>query len=197
MLLTLLPEFLRVSQSVFDRTGGLHRLGGRDRIGSRLRWWQTFVDESVDERGVGAVLQQASHQIREQVLVGAHRRVHATSHPSSGGIRRTDDGIQFLAHAMQALELEWRMLACALQHRTRQYNVLHAGATGHAFATELTNGFNRAVFGDYEFVEHKFLIGRVGAKDLQQSWLRDLGDAHDRRRIGVAVIKQHPIADSH
>ena len=49
----------------------------RDRIGDDLLDRRFLVDDAVDEGGVGAVLEQAPHQIGEQVLVAADRRIDA------------------------------------------------------------------------------------------------------------------------
>ena len=63
-----------------------------------------LVDDAVDERGVGAVLEQAAHQVRQQVFVRSDWRVHAAWQPELVGA--DDLRIQLLAHAVQALELE-------------------------------------------------------------------------------------------
>ena len=61
--------------------------------------------EPVDERGVGAVLEQAAHQVREQILVAADGRVNAAR---AVELAVADDLlVKRLAHAMQALELEF------------------------------------------------------------------------------------------
>ena len=44
-----------------------------------------LVGDAVDEAGVGAVLEQAAHQVRQQVLVRADRRVHAARHVEAVG----------------------------------------------------------------------------------------------------------------
>ena len=62
------------------------------------------VGQPVDERGVGAVLQQAAHEIAEQVLVIADGRVDA-ARPAE--LALADHLlVERLAHAVQALELE-------------------------------------------------------------------------------------------
>ena len=63
-----------------------------------------LIDDAIDERRVGAVLQQPPHQVRQQILVRADRRVHAARQAEL--VRADDLRIQLLAHAMQALELE-------------------------------------------------------------------------------------------
>ena len=65
------------------------------------------VGQAVDERGVGAVLEQAAHQIGEQVLVAADRRVDA-ARPVDACRFADDLVVERLAHAVQALELERR-----------------------------------------------------------------------------------------
>ena len=61
------------------------------------------IGDLVDERGVGAVLQQAAHQIGQKRLVRADRRVDAARPVEL--VRSHDLLVQRLAHAVQALEL--------------------------------------------------------------------------------------------
>ena len=56
----------------------------------------------MDEGGVGAVFQQAAHQIGEQVGMRADRRIDAAAR----AFRLAHRLVQLLAHAVQALELE-------------------------------------------------------------------------------------------
>ena len=75
-----------------------------DRVADHLLDRQRLVDDAVDERGVGAVLEQAPHQVRQQFLVRADRRVDAARQCAA---RRVGElRVQLLAHAVQALELE-------------------------------------------------------------------------------------------
>ena len=82
----------------FERRGHGHRVG--DQVGGR----QGFVGDAVDEAGIGAVFQQAPHQVGQQVFVRAHRRIHAAGHAQLVG--RHHLGIQVVAHAVQLLVLE-------------------------------------------------------------------------------------------
>jgi hypothetical protein len=77
-----------------------------DRIGDQLVDVDVRVGDAVHERRVGAVLQQAADQVREQRLVGADRRIDA-ARPAEPAVsaRRDDVGVQRLAHPVQALEL--------------------------------------------------------------------------------------------
>ena len=63
-----------------------------------------LVNDLVDEAGIGAVLQQAPHEIGQQVAMRAHGGVDA----AAGALALQDDVVQRLAHAVQALELECR-----------------------------------------------------------------------------------------
>ena len=78
---------------------------GLDRIGDQLVDVDVRVGDAIDERRVGAVLQQAADQVCEQRLVGADRRIDAArpAEPAVGA-RRDDVGVQRLAHSVQALE---------------------------------------------------------------------------------------------
>ncbi|MNZ82702.1 hypothetical protein D3C78_1014070 [compost metagenome] len=64
------------------------------------------VDQLVHERGVGAVLQQAPYQIRQQIAMRADRRVDA----HGAVMLRQHRVVQRIAHAVQALELEFARL---------------------------------------------------------------------------------------
>ena len=81
----------RLSPRELARSGANSRRGGGcadaatrrqgvdlgDRIGDDHLGGRRFVDDAVDEGGVGAVLEQPAHQVRQQVLVLAHRRIDA------------------------------------------------------------------------------------------------------------------------
>ena len=76
----------------------------RDRIPDDLIDRQRLVDDPVDERSVGAVLQQPPDQVRKQFLVRADGRIDATWQRAAGGVGQFR--IEFLAHAVQSLEFE-------------------------------------------------------------------------------------------
>ena len=87
---------------------GAHRRdGGRflDRVGDQLVDRQRRIADPVDEGGVGAVFQQAPHQVGQERLVGAHRGVDATRPAQTAfGNGLGDLLVERLAHAVQALE---------------------------------------------------------------------------------------------
>ncbi len=60
------------------------------------------VDQLMNEGRVGTVLQQAAHQIGQQILVRADRGVDA----DVAGVLLDHRVVQGIAHAVQALELE-------------------------------------------------------------------------------------------
>ena len=77
-----------------------------DRVGHQLVQRQGIVRDTVDEGGIGAVLQQTTHQIRQQRLVGAHRGVDpAWPVQFAVGDFAHHLLVQRFAHAVQALEL--------------------------------------------------------------------------------------------
>ena len=80
----------------------IERGHGLDRIADQVVDGDVLVGDAVDEAGVGAVLQQAPHQVRQQVLVRADRRVDAAGHVEAIG--RDHLGVQVVAHAVQVLE---------------------------------------------------------------------------------------------
>src|SRR3546814_8900279 len=63
-----------------------------------------LVLNAVHEGGVGAVLQQAPHQVGQQILMAADRRIDAARQVHL--VRPDDLLVERLAHAVQALELE-------------------------------------------------------------------------------------------
>ena len=64
---------------------GVERGHGLDRVADQVVDGDVLVGDAVDEAGVGAVLEQAAHQVRQQVLVRADRRVHAARHVEAIG----------------------------------------------------------------------------------------------------------------
>ena len=78
--------------------------------------------EAIHERGVRAVLEQAPHEIRQQVLDGfrpARKRGSACSHAGPTTAR-----VQLLAHAVQTLELERLGRAGTLEDRRDRVRVV-------------------------------------------------------------------------
>ena len=71
-----------------------------ERAGSDLFGCDAFIDDLVYERTVRAVLQQATHQIGQQVAMRADGGIDA----AAGVVCVHDDLVQTLPHAMQTLE---------------------------------------------------------------------------------------------
>jgi hypothetical protein len=65
---------VRPAEAAFVRGQRLHLL---HRVLHQVLQRHAFVGDAVDERGVGAVLQQPPHQVGQQRVVAAHRRVDA------------------------------------------------------------------------------------------------------------------------
>ena len=82
----------------------LERVDLGHRIGHHLFGGQARIDDAIDERGIGAVLEQTPHEIGQQVFVRAHRGVHAAGKPSPGPAHHAV--VQLRAHAVQTLEFE-------------------------------------------------------------------------------------------
>jgi hypothetical protein len=74
-----------------------------DRVGDQRVDRQGGVGDAVDERRVGAVLEQAADEVGQQVLVAADRRVDAAG--AAPRSRADDLVVQLFAHAVQALVL--------------------------------------------------------------------------------------------
>ena len=87
---------------------GAHRRdGGRflDRVGDQLVDRQRRIADAVDEGGVGAVFQQAPHQVGQERLIGAHRGVDAARPAQAAfGDGLGDLLVERFTHAVQALE---------------------------------------------------------------------------------------------
>ena len=77
----------RVSDQVIDGRAGVH--------------------QTMDKRGIGAVFQQSSNQIGQQILVGSDRSVNA-----DGDLLVLENGVvKRITHAVESLELELATLA--------------------------------------------------------------------------------------
>jgi hypothetical protein len=93
-----------------DRLQPFHLADG---IGDDVLDRRLVVGQPVDEGRVGPVLQQPAHQVGQQVLVAAHRRIDATRPVELVGPEHFP--IERLAHAVQPLELV--VLRLARHHR--------------------------------------------------------------------------------
>src|SRR5450830_1019132 len=94
---------VRQAEAAFQRR---HLLDAGHWIGHQLLDRDGLVGNAVDERGVGAVFQQATYQVGQQGFVGADRCVHA-ARTVQLAIGNLADYlfVQRFAHAVQALEL--------------------------------------------------------------------------------------------
>ena len=168
----------------------------RTRPGSRgdLARGQARVDDAVDEGGIGAVLEQPAHEIRQQVLVRAHRRVDAARRALARGVR--DDAVELLAHAVQALELEDAAAAPRevedARHRVRvvgrELRVDHVGRVEHqARAGEV--GDVGALLPRVDGVAR--MAALLGALDLAVP-VRTLDEPHVEAPAGGARARDQP-----
>ena len=78
----------------------------RDGIRNQVGDGHRGIDDPVDERRVGAILEQAPDQVREQRLVRSDRRVDPALPVELAGARH--EVVHRFAHAVQALEFELR-----------------------------------------------------------------------------------------
>ncbi len=84
---------------------GRHLLNGLHRIGDQLVERQRGVGDAVNEGGVRAVFQQATHQVRQQGFVGTHRGVNAARAVQLAVRHFTGHLlVQRFTHTVQALE---------------------------------------------------------------------------------------------
>ena len=110
--------------------GGLDRSDGIDDDALHRR---LLVEQGVDERGVGAVLQQAADEVGQQVLVAAHGGVDAQGKRAVALVR---GGVERLAHAVQALEFG----AQAHLARHQAHGGQRVGVVGGELAVEVRRG---------------------------------------------------------
>ncbi|CAB3925919.1 hypothetical protein LMG26858_05800 [Achromobacter anxifer] len=105
-LLRIAIEFAR-QRNLFVRRAQRHDArGGLDGIGHQLFDRNGLVADQVHERGVGAVFQQAAHQVGQQGFMRADRRIDAAGTVELALRQRTHHlVVQRFAHAVQALEL--------------------------------------------------------------------------------------------
>ena len=98
--------------------GDVERIGGDD-LGRDV-----CVDDLIDERRVGAVLQQAPHQIGKQVLVSADWGVD----PAARDMFRHHQAMEHFSHPVQALKFEGLRWGCGgfghSQHRFDRLRVV-------------------------------------------------------------------------
>ncbi|CCJ97676.1 hypothetical protein BN130_138 [Cronobacter malonaticus 507] len=76
-----------------------------DRVGYQIVQRQRVIGDTVHKRGVGAVFQQATHQVGQQRFMGADRRVNTARTVEFAVADFTNHlFVERLAHAVQALE---------------------------------------------------------------------------------------------
>ena len=99
---------LRREQVRRQRNARMRHAFERVHFGDRIRHHffgrQARIDDAIDERSIGAVLQQAPHQIGQQVFMRAHRRIDAAGKLAPGPAHHAV--VELRAHAVQALEFE-------------------------------------------------------------------------------------------
>ena len=118
----------------------LQRLGGSDRVGHQLGNVYALIANLVHKRAVGAVFQQAAHQIGQQSFVRADGGINAA------GTRKLASGriahhffVQAFAHAVQALKLVLAAVVVVARH------VVDAGQRLRVVGGKLRkDGFGRA-----------------------------------------------------
>ena len=95
-----------------------------DRVFGDLRRRDIGIGDLIDEGAIGAVFEQAAHQIGQEVLVRSYRRIDAGGCAVIGAKHL----VQLLAHAMQALEfvavIEAPGLGRQMQHRRRRMGIV-------------------------------------------------------------------------
>jgi len=113
----------------------LHRRKLRHRITDQFLGRDIGIAHAVDEAGVGPVLKQAAHQIGEQFLVPADGRVNPHGRPLVA-FERVERIVNFLAHAVQALEFEWLASGQVLDRPDRIGVVRRKGRADHVAVFE-------------------------------------------------------------
>ena len=88
-----------------------------NRVGEQLLICHMFIGKLVDEAAIGTVFQQTPHQICEQILMAANRRVDA----AMIALIVHEVFVKAVPHAVEALELKIPRLACPFEDgRDRQ-----------------------------------------------------------------------------
>ena len=83
---------------------GLRQCG--ERIGDERFERHLGVGDLVHERGVGAVLEEAPHQVGQELVVAAHRCVDAADNPILVSALSEQGVVERVAHSQKLLELE-------------------------------------------------------------------------------------------
>ena len=92
-------------------------------VGRHLVHRHALIKEGMHEGGVGTVFQQAAHQIGQQILMAADRRINAAGQGGAVMLRR--GGIERIAHAVQALKLDrYARLRRQMMHRGQGMGVV-------------------------------------------------------------------------
>ena len=97
----------------------IRRLQG---IGDDVTDLDRLIGDLVDERRVRTVLKEAAYKVRQQVFMVADRRVNATR--TVVLVRIDDLRVQFLAHAVQPLELIVAARARVVQHARQRVGIV-------------------------------------------------------------------------
>ena len=78
--------------------------GDVNRIRHNVAYVNALIDDTVYERGVGAILQKTTHEIRQQILVTADRRIYTTG---VGEFPAVDElAVQVYSHTMKSLKFK-------------------------------------------------------------------------------------------
>src|SRR6185437_6779964 len=83
---------------------------------------RALVDQAIDEGSIGAVFEEPTHEIGEQILMPADRRVDAARE-----LRRTEADdlvVERLAHAVEALEFEIALRPGEVEHRGDRMRIM-------------------------------------------------------------------------
>ena len=92
------------------------------RVGDDVHYVNRLVGDLVDEGGVRAILEQAPHEVWQEVFVVADGRVYAAW--PIVFLRINDLGIQLLTHAMQTLELVIAARSCEVQDTRERMRIV-------------------------------------------------------------------------
>ena len=118
-------EMARQEDFFVRRAERLNFSRGRDRVGDEFVHVHAGVGDTVDEGSVGAVFQEAAHQIGKQRLVRADGRIDAARAVEL--VAADHFLVERLAHAVQALELVLAAIevwACHGQHRGQRLGIV-------------------------------------------------------------------------
>ncbi len=163
-------------------------------IGDQLLERDHGIGDLVNERRVGAVLEEAAHEIGEEVGEAPHRRVDAAG---DAGMLREKRLVERIAHAEELLELEFGVLRQIEDRRDRaavvgrKRGADRLGGAQQACGAGHVGKIGRGLVREHGIVGHAELLG---ALDLAVP-VRALDETDGKTLARVLRQRDKPVAD--